>query len=247
MSQAEMTSEGCNDLSCVQFGEEKTDSIASYGKKWKLKNQRLSFSTMDTSTGRLQASTADMSGRSRFSSTLDKSLGLEHIIDMPQHPSALMTEAMQDFSDIVGELPIEVALYETKMKAKLKNRRIPVVPEKDVVPAWMLDQGGMNVPDPEAPAIMEMLDEACTLFLCLPQLQALQMDHTSKQPAAVRSWGNKRSGMNMPNMRETPRLTADVLARFDACHSEGVTVPVPCWEPNTKNKLKNQSLMAPQN
>lgn len=247
MSLTEMTSESCTDVWGVRLGEEKTDSIYSHGKKWKLKNQRLSGSTVDTSTSRFQAPLADMSGRSRLSPMLDKSAGLEHSIDMLWQTSGLMTEAMQDFSDIIGELPPDLPKFESKMKQKLKNRRIPTVPQKDVVPAWMLEQGATTMLDPDAPAIMEVLDEACTLFLCLPQLQAQQADHRSEDRAEGPSWGNQSSGMEMPNnMRQTTRLTADVLARFNARHSEGVAVALPQWEPMRRSKLKNQSLMTPR-
>jgi len=238
MSQADITSENNNDF---LFGGDKTESNASYSKKWKLKNRRLSISTVENSTGRLQTSTTDMSGRTRLASTLDEILGEEQSIDMPENPSGL--NDMQNFIDIVGELPIEVPFYGSKMakmKPKLKNRRIPGVPTKDGVPVWMLDQGAKNIADPaEATAIMEVLDEAATLFCCvdkLDKLQALHVLHTEKEPDF------KRRGMRM----QVP-LTADVLARFDSCFpEEPMTVEVPCMEVMTKTKLKNRSLLVPR-
>jgi len=247
MSQEEIASEGQADL--VQLGGYKSESIASNGngKKWKLKNQRLSMSTIDTLTALPTASTIYMSGRDRLASTFDETVGPEQGINAP-HWSGLAADAMHNFNDIIGELPFEAPFYE---KPKLKNRRIPTVPTRDGIPAWMLDQGAKNTPDPnEASAIMDVLDEACNLFLCIPQLQALEVQHTAKESSAqVSSWVTKRRGMRMPDMyhhRAVP-LTAEVLAQFDACYpEEGQTVEVPCCEVVTKNKLQNRSLWVPR-
>jgi len=243
MSQEEIASEVQTDF--FQSGGNKAESTASYGNKWKLKNRRLSISTMDSLTGLPTASTIYMSGRSRLASTLDETLGVEYSLNAP---SGLTSEAMHNFNDIVGELPFEAPFYE---KPKLKNRRIPTVPTRDGIPAWMLDQGAKNTPDPnEASAIMDVLDEACNLFLCIPQLQALEVQHTAKESSArVSSWNNKRRGMRKPDMyhNKAVPLTAEVLAQFDAYFpEEQMTVEVPCCEVVMKNKLKNRSLEVPR-
>jgi len=259
MSYEEIASEGETDLvrqtslgAQTSLGN-KTESMASCGngKKWKLKNQRLS-STIDSLAGLPTASTIYMSGRTRLASNLEETFGAEDNINAP---SGLTKETMHNFSDIIGELPFEAPFYE---KPKLKNRRIPPVLTKDGVPVWMLDQGAKNVPDTkEASAIMDVLDEACNLFLCIPQLQALEVQHTAEEPSArawnnnspVSSWNTKRRGNRMPDMYHNKALplTAEVLAQFDAWNPDYQyqDVEVPCCEVVTKSKLKNRSLWVP--
>jgi hypothetical protein len=207
-------------------------------KKWKLKNQTLTgpflASCPAMSTATLVSTQADELGEDQPMESIDEMEAMEPRCE--SGPTCQPFPGELSYDALLSELPtampvVNASMNESRMKG-LKNQRLPHrFSERRTLQAttyFVPNQGKLIMPDPEVSheeqELMEALDEAATLYQSIPQIQA-----------ARPSW----------SMMYQPKLTAEVLADFNASFPDGLRVPLPCETAQTRHKLKNRSLLTP--